>query len=123
MKNIFIVTFVVLLISACKDNSKKEFGLDKLPLCKGSDIVCSGTNTCTDINSDTNNCGGCGHVCDKSEICSSGWCQCRQDEVYCQTLNNVNHCVSLKNDSLNCGNCGVKCSTNLQNCKMGVCTK
>jgi hypothetical protein len=35
--------------------------------------VCS--NTCTDLSSDSANCGGCGIVCDPGDVCIAGGCQ------------------------------------------------
>ncbi len=45
----------------------------------------------TNINTDVNNCGSCGHVCAANQICSSGTCVCDSNHVQC-VGDSVNEC-------------------------------
>lgn len=54
-----------------------------------NDVRCSATqqgccnNTCTDLNTNRNNCGACGRRCDVFEICSGGQCICPPGGIVC----------------------------------------
>lgn len=67
--------------------------------CLGQDSTCC-TNTCVDITSDPNNCGGCGTACGAQSCCAG-------------------NCIdTMGSDNSNCGGCGVTCSGT---CTSGVC--
>lgn len=74
---------------------------------------------CSDLISDNNNCGSCGHVCGSDEICMNGICskisKCNEGETLCDDT-----CVDTKTDSNNCGGCGNKCKPS-ESCVNGIC--
>ena len=45
------------------------------PGCPPKLTACGALNVCTNIMSDGNNCGGCGHVCGAGQKCSKGMCK------------------------------------------------
>ncbi len=77
-------------------------------LCGGGKTSCSGS--CVDTTTDSNNCGGCGIVCNVAggETCGGGGtpgtCGCGSG-TDCST-----YCVATATDSNNCGGCGNVCS-------------
>jgi serine/threonine-protein kinase len=83
---------------------------------------------------DVRNCGGCGIVCDKDEVCDEGpmrepfKCRpCKKSKFahpgnpldYCGDRG-PNQCNMLNNDPRNCGSCGNKCLAT-QKCVAGKC--
>lgn len=93
----------------------------------GEGQVCCNT-TCVAIDSDPNNCGGCGVVCGGNETCTAGECvcgsaSCSADEAQICCPDGAGFsCASASNDSLNCGGCGVTCAEgDGERCLAGVC--
>ncbi len=89
--------------------------------CGGDDDSCpAGMQTCggncVDLNTDFNNCGGCGRACPAGTLCQSGSCACSGGLTLCGTT-----CVSTQGDSENCGTCGNRCGSG-EYCRAGVCT-
>ncbi|MBS2027101.1 MAG: hypothetical protein JST54_04280 [Deltaproteobacteria bacterium] len=88
------------------------------------DATCSGS--CTDLQTDPNNCGSCGNVVASGGSCVNGSPGCPHSyDVVCNGA-----CVDAKFDSSNCGSCGNDCSTWAMNhglsasqatCDYGVC--
>jgi hypothetical protein len=89
---------------------------------------CQGTmcgDTCTNLDTDTANCGACGHSCydlapkprGGTPVCMGGTCvrQCGPGFVWCGT-----RCASLANDSDDCGACGRACASS-EVCVSGAC--
>jgi hypothetical protein len=79
--------------------------------------VCTvnGVQTCVDLESDTNNCGQCGNVCQSNQRCF-GTCQtCPSGQIGCG-----GSCLDGQNDPNNCGACGNVCTTGP--CQSGRCT-
>ena len=72
------------------------------------------SRTCTDLQTDVDNCGNCGNVCpgptsgSGRTTCRSGNCgiSCSGSATPCGT-----DCVDLQTDPKNCGTCGRDCST------------
>jgi hypothetical protein len=85
-------------------------------------------NVCTDIMSDTENCGSCGTVCPADNAterkCSGGKCikPCRAGYYDCNK-NMADGCeVSILNDDNNCGLCGNVCGSG-SSCSIGQCQR
>jgi hypothetical protein len=98
--------------------------------CPSEQQVCGVTDTspgtCTDLQSDINNCGACSNVCTGGgQTCQSGSCQCPADkpnlvngqctacsEGYTDCGDPLNPvCNNLQVDTRNCGACGNVCPT------------
>jgi hypothetical protein len=82
---------------------------------------------CTNLQSDSDNCGACGNICPSSfeceqavcvalDPCASGICECISPEVECG-----GRCTNLENDNVNCGACDNSCPSETT-CKKGSCT-
>ena len=72
--------------------------------CAGGTTKCG--SACTDTQSDSQNCGGCGNACAAGLACSSGVCtlSCGGGTTKCGNL-----CTNTNNDAQNCGGCGTTC--------------
>ncbi len=90
-------------------------GKDKKPDCcpNSAPRLCS--NVCVDFDSDPNNCGGCGNVCEANAACVSGTCQCPDSLTTCG-----GSCVDTSTDPDNCGACGNQCGSG-ETCNSGTC--
>jgi hypothetical protein len=78
--------------------------------CESGTCVCPAPNTncgttCTNTQTDPNNCGSCGHSCNGGS-CVGGRCNCSSAPGL--TLCG-NTCVNLQTDPANCGSCGNVC--------------
>jgi hypothetical protein len=94
-------------------------------MCRADQDCCDGV--CTDVTSDPNNCGTCGHVCNTqgqeptASDCTNSYCtcgtgpECTGGEVCCGAS-----CRDLNNDPSNCGSCGRKCAEG-EACNNGTC--
>jgi len=56
--------------------------------CAAGEATCSGH--CVDLNTDFNNCGGCGRACPAGTMCQGGSCVCAGGLTLCGTV-----CVSM----------------------------
>ncbi|MEM1417949.1 MAG: hypothetical protein AAGH15_23835 [Myxococcota bacterium] len=85
-------------------------------MCDVGETCCGGV-TCTNVDVDPLNCGGCGIECTGGLVCSLGSCRavCAEPTTLCGGL-----CVDTSNDPDNCGGCAVRCASGL--CSMGACT-
>src|SRR5262249_55771873 len=73
-----------------------------------ADCNSNGCDGCeVNIESDSNNCGGCGTICSAGDTCQSGAC------APCSS--------NLQTDSNNCGACGNVCSAG-DTCQNGACS-
>lgn len=104
--------------------------------CQGTEACCG--QTCVDVKSDKNHCGGCDTACTTNEVCCSGQCRgccsdndCLSPDEHCiagacvvqctmpkTNCNNV--CVLVDSDSTNCGSCGNDCLSGRM-CMGGMC--
>jgi hypothetical protein len=84
-------------------------------------VGCCGLGAgCFDLQSDSHNCGHCGHTC-LFQACSRGIC-CPSEQVGCLDADaGRQFCASLATDPLNCGACGAQCPGSTQ-CIDGGCT-
>lgn len=79
---------------------------------------------CYDTNTSTDNCGGCGNICDRSiaDACVGGRCECGTTGAACgagQTCCN-GACVNEASDVNNCGACMHACGARTS-CNAGTC--
>jgi hypothetical protein len=90
---------------------------------------CNGNNAdgCeTNLNTNLNNCGGCGVVCpdrpNSSPVCSAGFCNVSCDPGFLNCNGNpFDGCeINRLTDDNNCGTCGNSCNI-FQDCINGVC--
>lgn len=75
---------------------------------------------CTNLKTDTNNCGSCGKSCGFGEICVDSQCRtrtegCTENSIICDGI-----CVDPLTDVENCGHCKGRCGLS-QACKEGKC--
>jgi hypothetical protein len=86
--------------------------------------ACSNCTLCTDTQSDTSNCGGCGLACPTGASCVGGHCQA------CAALGphfaecgggEKDYCADLGSDTHNCGACNTVCTPTGAPCVDGVC--
>jgi hypothetical protein len=82
-----------------------------LAACANSEECPSGTfsclGICTDLLSDSSNCGACGTACDQGHVCTNGFCilSCQEGYVDCSGT-----CRDVMTDQYNCGTCGMTCA-------------
>jgi hypothetical protein len=110
----------------CRNKSQQNACLATCRACTGpTQSLCGscGSYVCTDLASDFNNCGACGHVCPPPGLYESGACvngscvyQCVDGAVRCNGT-----CTSLNSDPNNCGACGNVCPDTAPYCNLGVC--
>lgn len=86
------------------------------PCGPGTAVKCG--DTCVDTQSNSQNCGKCGTVCDPSLVCSHGLCAtvCASGTIHCG-----NDCIDQGSDVNNCGGCNKKCPPG-NVCSKGSCT-
>jgi hypothetical protein len=88
--------------------------------CKSGLTDCGGT--CVDLQSDLNNCGACGEICESGLVpveCRSGVCEranCPVGITYCGIADG---CRDLTSDPGHCGACANACASGV--CSGGVC--
>ena len=86
------------------------------PVCPSDRRACGAS--CTDVMTDSSNCGGCGISCSSTQVCQQGHCtvRCAAGETIC-----FDGCHDLLFDADNCGTCGNACPVGLA-CNNSVCT-
>ncbi len=75
---------------------------------------CNGV--CTNIATDSNNCGACGTVCGTGQDCQVATCVCQGSLENCG-----GSCINTNANAANCGACGTAC-TGTQVCDRGTCS-
>lgn len=90
------------------------------PNCNPGYTDCNdGSNeVCTDMMSDSNNCGSCGNACQAQWFCYRGSCipKCPIGLAQCD-----DRCTDVSLDPANCGSCGAACESG-QTCSGGKCS-
>jgi Glycosyl hydrolase family 12/Stigma-specific protein, Stig1 len=96
--------------------------------CSSGQMSCSGT--CTNVQSDSQNCGACGNTCGSGSSCQAGACSCTSGFVSCGgscVASNAQHCGSSctacsGTDVCNSdGTCSSTCSSGTK-CSDGACS-
>lgn len=72
---------------------------------------------CVNVQTDDQNCGGCGVACGSGQQCVNGACACGASETLCGNV-----CANTQNDPANCGMCGTVCPQGTA-CSSGFCKK
>lgn len=88
------------------------------PECADNEDMCSGK--CTDLLTDSDNCGACGASCGGT-ICEGGVCTTTPVECPLGYTKCGLGCSDLQNDITNCGACGNACGSG-QMCSFGGCS-
>jgi hypothetical protein len=70
---------------------------------------------CTNVQTDTQNCGACGTVCTSGQTCTAGVCACSAGLLNC-----AGSCVS--SDATHCGNCTMACTGTTPVCSNNACS-
>ena len=100
------------------------------PICQGADCPTPGQvkcgDDCVDLQTDSNNCGRCGHACVGSSYCADGKCvgcspACAAPVPTCCDSAYGPVCVDLTTNLNDCGACGNVCPGE-QDCCNGTCT-
>jgi len=84
-------------------------------MCPRGTVSCKWS--CSDLKSDRENCGACGHACARQQTCVDGGCACPSGTVECSP----GICSDLQSDVQNCGACGHACDVSRQVCTNGAC--
>src|SRR5579883_1813070 len=98
-------------------------GVCSAPLASGGSCatgltLCSGV--CVNEQSDPNNCGNCGHICNASQVCTLGKCidlACPPGTEVCNRT-----CVTTATDVNNCGTCNDVCRGPISGSGSPVCS-
>ncbi|VVB65364.1 Stigma-specific protein, Stig1 [Candidatus Gugararchaeum adminiculabundum] len=89
------------------------------PVCQQGQIICRGN--CVDNNTDSLNCGRCGHQCPSGQTCQNGNCtgipplNCSGGLILCNGA-----CIDTTSSQFNCGSCGNICAPG-RVCQNGDC--
>jgi hypothetical protein len=88
--------------------------------CTGTNSACC-TNSCTNLDTDNNNCGACGMPCSQptSPTCSGGVCGCPPPQALCRFYDSGPPTCQSLNTHQNCGQCNHMCPYNCSDA--GVC--
>ena len=83
---------------------------------------------CVDLQSDNQNCGGCGVVCGGGQTCQSGQCvnSCPGSDggtlTRCEPDGGAPYCADTTSDAQNCGGCGIACTGATPLCIESTCS-
>jgi hypothetical protein len=75
---------------------------------------------CTNLWTDSANCGACGKMCKTGETCDRRRCAKPSCPTGLTSCPGTPGCTNTTSDANNCGTCGTKCGAN-QECSAGVC--
>lgn len=90
--------------------------IKKPTICSSDMFACN--DRCTNIRTDSRNCGRCGVACSPGMSCQNGNCRvnCTTDETSCQ-----DGCFNISSDAKHCGSCTNSCPRGLI-CEHSTCT-
>jgi hypothetical protein len=103
-------------------SSRRALAAQDQSSCATGLTYCPDAGACVDLQSDLNNCGACGSVCESELVpvdCRDGECvraNCVVGQEYCGA---VDGCRDLSNDPAHCGACANACASGV--CTGGVC--
>ncbi len=102
--------------------------------CEEGETVCVDDQTqcegAVDLNSDDQNCGSCGQICespagDATASCEQGSCEISCDDPQHTWCEQTEECSDLSSDDQNCGSCGQICESPAgdatASCEQGIC--
>lgn len=103
-----------LIVNKSEGSEKLINGEDMCSECDKGQVSCGGE--CVNLNSDSDNCGGCGNKCnynERGETCINGKCDpnCNLTNNKICFENNKPQCVDTQNNPKHCGACNHDCST------------
>jgi hypothetical protein len=105
---------------ACNGNTSRLCGTCGAYVCCTTSAACC-NGVCTNVKSDSHNCGACGNVCPASTpTCNQGVCVSTGCAAGLTSCGGV--CVNTSYDSLNCGACGNVCPASAPFCNQGTCS-
>jgi len=90
--------------------------------CDAGLSYCESAGGCVDLQSDLNNCGACGSVCESNLVpvdCRGGECVRANCPVGIEYCGIADGCRDLSSDPAHCGACGNACASGV--CTAGVC--
>ena len=123
MKKIITTAIVAFLVACVGDSTvgpNDGGGIDaKDSGCTSPSAVCTlgSQTTCTDLSTDSQNCGSCNTVCPTGTTCAASQCACSDaTKTYCGSA-----CVDLQKDPNHCGACSNQCAN--AHCTAGVCDR
>lgn len=107
----------------CNMGSSDPMNMKKaMPTCKAcpaGQLGCGGA--CTNVQTDSKNCGMCGKSCLTGQQCMAGKCVCTDmTKTLCMTMAGE-ECIDLKRDSKHCSMCGMACPLAGDICDNGTC--
>ncbi len=82
--------------------------------------LCNGT--CTNTQTDPNNCGQCGNACAPEQSCTAGSCACPAAAPVACGSGTFAICTNTQTDPNNCGSCGVACTAQFPLCINAACS-
>jgi hypothetical protein len=105
---VLILTFSLFLVG---------FAAPAAAQCTAPEVSCSGQ--CVDMSRDDDNCGACGVVCKRAEVCEAGKCvlACPAVQLACGNV-----CATPASDPDHCGGCNQRCADD-EYCSLGSCQK
>ena len=102
-------------VSAAQDDASA-------PACEAGLTYCPNAAACVDLQTDLENCGACGAVCESDLVpvdCRGGECVRASCPVGLEYCGAVDLCRDLSSDPEHCGACGNACASGM--CSNGVC--
>lgn len=95
-------TLVLVGCETCPDGNSGDSLFCHAADCAANEAVCGGV--CSNLQTDRDNCGSCGHGCGDGLVCAGGTCVegCDNGLTNCGAA-----CVDTQTDEANCGACGV----------------